>query len=219
MYTFFTLSLLMTLTPHVLSAPLNNAITTVPTGQIIRSCTTPNTVALTFDDGPSGYTPQLLDLLNEYGAKATFFMIGEGSQEYPDTIRRMRSEGHQVGSHTYQIVQQMTKLEGILQSAMGDIPTYMRPPYFEVNEQVLAAMNELGYKVIQSSIDTKDYENNDVSRIDISYEKFVNELNAGGSIVLAHDIHEQTVVSLARRMMEEIKAKGFKSMFFLFSLV
>lgn len=118
-----------------------------------------------------------------------------------------------------QIVQQMTKLEGILQSAMGDIPTYMRPPYFEVNEQVLAAMNELGYKVIQSSIDTKDYENNDVSRIDISYEKFVNELNAGGSIVLAHDIHEQTVVSLARRMMEEIKARGFKSMFFLFSLV
>lgn len=116
-------------------------------------------------------------------------------------------------------MQQMTKLEGILQSAMGDIPTYMRPPYFEVNEQVLAAMNELGYKVIQSSIDTKDYENNDVSRIDISYEKFVNELNAGGSIVLAHDIHEQTVVSLARRMMEEIKAKGFKSMFFLFSLV
>lgn len=91
----------MTLIPHVLSAPLANAVITVPTGQIIRSCTTPNTVALTFDDGPSGYTPQLLDMLQEYGAKATFFMVGEGSQAYPDTIRRMRSEGHQVGSHTY----------------------------------------------------------------------------------------------------------------------
>ncbi|KAE8326523.1 hypothetical protein BDV39DRAFT_90669 [Aspergillus sergii] len=221
MYKFFTLSLLMTLTPHVLSAPLNNAITTVPTGQIIRSCTIPNTVALTFDDGPSGYTPQLLDLLSEYGAKATFFMIGEGSQAYPDIIQRIRSEGHQVGSHTLdhaslpslsygQIVKEMTKLEEILLSAMGDIPTYMRPPYFDVNDQVLAVMNELGYKVIESSIDTKDYENDDVTRIYLSYEKFVNELNAGGSIVLAHDIHEQTVVSLARQMMEEIKARGFR---------
>ncbi|KAB8219022.1 hypothetical protein BDV33DRAFT_117661 [Aspergillus novoparasiticus] len=221
MYKFFTLSLLMTLTPHVLSAPLNNAITTVPTGQIIRSCTTPNTVALTFDDGPSGYTSQLLDLLSEYGAKATFFMIGEGSQAYPDIIQRIRSEGHQIGSHTMdhaslpslsygQIVQQMTKLEEVLQSAMGDIPTYMRPPYFEVNDRVLAVMNELGYKVIESSIDTKDYENDDVTRIYLSYEKFVNELNAGGSIVLAHDIHEQTVVSLARQMMEEVKARGFR---------
>ncbi|KNG80268.1 putative chitin deacetylase [Aspergillus nomiae NRRL 13137] len=221
MYKFFTLSLLMTLTPHALCAPLDNAVATVPTGQVIRRCTTPNTVALTFDDGPSGYTPQLLDLLDEYGAKATFFMVGEGSQEYPDIIRRMRSEGHQVGSHTLdhanlpslsyeQIVQQMTSLEGVLQSAMGDIPTYMRPPYFEVNEQVLAVMRQLGYKVVESSIDTKDYENDDPTRIDISYEKFVNELNAGGTIVLAHDIHEQTVVNLAQRMLEEISARGFR---------
>ncbi|KAE8380291.1 hypothetical protein BDV26DRAFT_279654 [Aspergillus bertholletiae] len=221
MYKFFTLSLLLTGTPHVWSAPLNSAAANVPTGQVITSCTVPNTVALTFDDGPSGFTPQLLDLLKEYGAKATFFMIGEGSQAYPDTIKRMRSEGHQVGSHTIdhasvsslsseQIVQQMTGLEGILQSAMGDIPTYMRPPYFEVNDQVLETMKQLGYKVIEASIDTKDYENNDPTRIDRSYEKFINELNAGGSIVLAHDIHEQTVVNLARRMMEQIKARGLK---------
>ncbi|KAE8350291.1 hypothetical protein BDV28DRAFT_139372 [Aspergillus coremiiformis] len=219
MYTLFSLSLLMTLTPHVFSAPLNTA--SVPTGQIISSCTTPNTIALTFDDGPSVYTNQLLDLLSEYGARSTFFMIGEGSQSYPDTIKRMRREGHQVGSHTFdhpslpslgydQIVQQMTRLEAVLQATMGDIPTYMRPPYFDVNDQVLAAMRDLGYKVITSSIDTKDYENNDPTRIDRSYEKFVGELNGGGSIVLAHDIHEQTVVTLTRRMLDEIKARGLK---------
>ncbi|KAB8239482.1 chitin deacetylase [Aspergillus alliaceus] len=193
----------------------------VATGQVITKCTRPGTVALTFDDGPSVYTNQLLDLLNEYGARSTFFMIGDGSQAYPDVIQRMRREGHQVASHTYdhpslpslsydQTVQQMTRLEAVLQPAMGDIPTYMRPPYFDINDQVLGVMRDLGYKVITSSIDTKDYENNDHTRIDHSYEKFVNELNAGGSIVLAHDIHEQTVVNLARRMLEEIKARGLK---------
>ncbi|KAE8392392.1 hypothetical protein BDV23DRAFT_151133 [Aspergillus alliaceus] len=245
MYTFFTLSLLLTLTSRVFSMPAadsaKSGTANVATGQVITKCTRPGTVALTFDDGPSVYTNQLLDLLNEYGARSTFFMIGEGSQAYPDVIQRMRREGHQVASHTYvpqpaaieksadpcrydhpslpslsydQTVQQMTRLEAVLQPAMGDIPTYMRPPYFDINDQVLGVMRDLGYKVITSSIDTKDYENNDHTRIDHSYEKFVNELNAGGSIVLAHDIHEQTVVNLARRMLEEIKARGLKSMWF-----
>ncbi|KAE8146671.1 polysaccharide deacetylase family protein [Aspergillus avenaceus] len=217
MYSIFTVALLATLTSNALAGPVRSR--DVPLGQVVTYCTSPNTIALTFDDGPSGYTPQLLDLLAEYGARATFFLTGDASRQYPDVIKRMRREGHQVASHTYdhanlpslnhdQIVSQMNRLEDVLIPLMGDVPAYMRPPYFETNDLVLQTMRELGYKVIQASIDTKDYLNNDPARIDDSYQKFVNELNAGGNIVLAHDIHEQTVVTLARKMLDESKARG-----------
>ncbi|MBQ1374931.1 MAG: polysaccharide deacetylase family protein, partial [Clostridia bacterium] len=58
-------------------------------------------VALTFDDGPSKYTPRLLDGLKERGAKATFFMLGNCANTYPATVKRAYEEGHQIASHTY----------------------------------------------------------------------------------------------------------------------
>lgn len=73
-------------------------------GSVIFSCTTPNTVALTFDDGPFAYTDQALDLLSNAGIKATFFLNGQNwanINDYASTVQRMNSEGHQIGSHTY----------------------------------------------------------------------------------------------------------------------
>ncbi|KAI9042356.1 chitin deacetylase [Aspergillus affinis] len=238
----------------VFSYPRPQWTSSVGAGQVITHCTTPNTIALTFDDGPSPYTNQLLDILAEYGAKATFFVLGDAVTSSPDAIVRARREGHQIGSHTYalsyhiynvyhascvairnaidsmfnpsnlpsyshlslsslsneEVAQQMTRLEDTLRPIMGDAPTYMRPPYLEVNNNVLSVLRDLGYKVISSSVDTKDYENNEPSRISLSFDKFVSELNAGGNIVLAHDIHEQTVVTLARKMLEESKRRGLK---------
>ena len=82
----------------------------VPKGQVIPSCTVPNTIALTFDDGPSMYTTALLDILRANDAHATFFVIGEAPNLAQSSIfqpqsqlslHRMVAEGHQVGSHTY----------------------------------------------------------------------------------------------------------------------
>jgi peptidoglycan/xylan/chitin deacetylase (PgdA/CDA1 family) len=96
-----TLALVFTsLASNALSTPLPLA-RRVPTGQIITQCTTPNTVALTFDDGPSEYTPQLLDLLSRYSARATFFVLGDAAAQNPGLLQRMRDEGHQVSAHTY----------------------------------------------------------------------------------------------------------------------
>lgn len=70
---------------------------------VIASCTKPNTVALTFDDGPFDYTDDVLDLLGNAGMKATFFLNGLnwGSiHDYSSTVERMVAEGHQIGSHT-----------------------------------------------------------------------------------------------------------------------
>ncbi|RAH58962.1 chitin deacetylase [Aspergillus piperis CBS 112811] len=217
MFKSLALIALAAISPSALCAPITSR--DIPFGQVITTCTTPNTIALTFDDGPSSYTPQLLDLLSEYKVRATFFVLGEASQANPQIIQRIRQEGHQVGSHTYdhtslptlsydQIVQEMTSLESVLQSSMGNIPTYMRPPYFDVNDLTLQVMKDLGYHVITASIDTKDYNHNSPDLINQSYDKFVTELNNGGNLCLAHDTKEQTVVTLAKMMLDETKSRG-----------
>lgn len=62
----------------------------------------PMYLALTFDDGPSPqYTPRLLDGLKQRGVHATFFLIGQQVQDYPELVQRIRAEGHQIGNHTY----------------------------------------------------------------------------------------------------------------------
>lgn len=97
-------------------------------------------------------------------------------------------------------------------NAIGLIPTYMRPPFLAVDGLVLATMAELGYHVIGASTDTKDYENDTPDRVWVSMEKFQNEVSAGGTIVLAHDVHETTVNILAQYMMDEVRARGLERM-------
>jgi peptidoglycan/xylan/chitin deacetylase (PgdA/CDA1 family) len=110
------------------------------------------------------------------------------------------------------IVAQMTQLEDAFMQVLGFYPAYMRPPFLAFNGVVLSAMGDLGYHVISASIDTKDYENDHPDLISHSFEKFRAELDAGGSIILSHDVHEQTVHTLTRAMLEEICARGLQSM-------
>lgn len=113
------------------------------------------------------------------------------------------------------IYEQMTRLSAKIRDITGLAPTYMRPPYLEVNDLVLSVLGDLGYRVISASIDTKDYEHNTPWLIDRSYERFVEELEAGGTIVLAHDTHRQTVETLTREMLEGAKMRGVKGRFLL----
>lgn len=76
----------------------------VPFGAVIDHCTVPGTIALTFDDGPYMFTPELLDVLSANSAPSTFFMNGGGLggiYNYREVVQRIWNEGHQVGSHTY----------------------------------------------------------------------------------------------------------------------
>ncbi|CAL5872446.1 uncharacterized protein PFLUO_LOCUS6710 [Penicillium psychrofluorescens] len=197
-------------------------ISQVPIGAVIDHCIVPGTVALTFDDGPYIYTPQILDTLSQRGARATFFLNGVhmgNIHEYTDVMRRTIAEGHQLASHTWShpylstldhagIVSQMTQLEDAFASIVGIIPRYMRMPFLMFNPLALSVMAELGYHVIGASIDTKDYEHDDAGQIWLSFEKFKAELNAGGTIVLAHDVHYNTVNVLVENMLNEIEARG-----------
>lgn len=101
----------------------------------------PKYVALTFDDGPSPRcTPRLLDGLAEYGARATFFVVGCQTVKDPDIVQRIAAEGHQVGNHSYdhaqldsltcaQALADLQKNDDLLQELLGAGEYWVRPPY------------------------------------------------------------------------------------------
>ncbi|CAZ84008.1 unnamed protein product [Tuber melanosporum] len=196
----------------------------VPYGTVISSCTAGGVVALTFDDGPYTYTSNLLDLLARYGAKATFFVNGQNwgapitDPSKQDLLRRMVSDGHQIGSHTWShpalsslstadMTTQMTSLESAIATAIGRYPTYMRPPYFDCNSNCLGVMDSLGYHVIFSNLDTLDWANQ--GNIQASKDIFSRNV-ASGSLVLAHDVHPDTVGTLAEHMIVESQNRGLR---------
>jgi peptidoglycan/xylan/chitin deacetylase (PgdA/CDA1 family) len=102
-------------------------------------------IALTFDDGPDPvYTPRLLDLLREYGAKATFFVVGVHAERHPELLRRMAEEGHAIGIHNYvhktnwlmrpgTVKKHIARTSAIIEEATGVKPVYYRPPWGIVN--------------------------------------------------------------------------------------
>lgn len=203
-------------------------------GSIITQCTVPGVVALTFDDGPYYHTPQILDLLDQAGAKATFFINGNNwsnniddeSTPWPEILRRIVNSGHQLGSHTWSHIdmtvassatrsEQIHRLEDPIRKVIGKTPTYFRPPYATCEGQCLTDLESMGYHVVNFDLDTKDYENNTPDSIVTAKNTFSNALAAGSSgssfLVLAHDVHEQTATKLTPHMLEKIKEKGYRA--------
>ena len=112
-------------------------------------------VALSFDDGPSSWTEQILDLLAERGARATFFVCGVAIAGREDTLRRCIAEGHEVANHTHThpelreldraaIAAELDAASSAIESVTGARPTHFRPPYFESSPDVDAVSLELG---------------------------------------------------------------------------
>ncbi|PYH49695.1 uncharacterized protein BP01DRAFT_331038 [Aspergillus saccharolyticus JOP 1030-1] len=216
--------------------PLDGAALYGP--NIIRSCTVPGTVALTYDDGPKEYTKDLLDLLDRYEAKATFFITGNNNAKgqidspgmpWAPLIRHMHDSGHQIASHTWSHqdlskisrTQRRTQLlwnEAALRNILGFFPTYMRPPYSSctADSGCLADLGELGYHIILYDIDTEDYKHDSPTEIQRSKDIFDSSLDARTAfdrpwLVIAHDVHEQTVHNLTEHMLKKLIAEGFRA--------
>ncbi|KAJ6436554.1 mutator-like element [Purpureocillium lavendulum] len=195
-------------------------------GTIINQCKSPGLIALAFDDGPWVFTNQLLDLLDQLGVHATFFVTGDNmgkgriddcSRPWPSILYRMYESGHQIASHTWthqnldhvnHAVQQaeMVNNEMALRNLFGWIPTYARPPYLECTAKSGCPdlLGNLGYHVITSNIDTKDYLNGGPYQVQKSKDLFAagisTESTKNSYIVLAHDTHSQTATNLTAFM-------------------
>ncbi|KAH8738235.1 hypothetical protein BGZ61DRAFT_526228 [Ilyonectria robusta] len=208
----------------------------VPYGSPITTCVESGMIALTFDDGPYTYTSEILDLLDEYDVKATFMIAGnnrgkghidDSSLDWPGVLRRMYAAGHHITSHTWthrnlnQVNSTIKRSEMIynemaLRNVFGWIPTYMRPPYLECSASsgCQSLMGELGYHVVSTDLDTKDWEYDSSMLIQNAKDRFsagVSTNPASNSyIVLAHDVHEQTVTNLTAYMIRTAQDRGYK---------
>ena len=174
---------------------------------------TPGTkIALTFDDGPGPYTGRLLDCLEKNDAKATFFVLGNLVNRYPDTLRRMYRMGCQIGNHSYDhstltglsekdVKNQITSTNQRVKAAVGRSSWVVRPPGGGYNESTAKLINQ---PLILWSLDTKDWETKNVQA---TVETVLNNLQAG-DIVLMHDIHE-TSVEAAEILIPALKSMGY----------
>ncbi|KAH7029862.1 uncharacterized protein B0I36DRAFT_245464 [Microdochium trichocladiopsis] len=197
----------------------------VQPGVPIYGCTVPGTIALAFDDGPYIYTGEALDILKEAGLPATFFVNGATWSPIVNNareIQRILTEGHQLASHTWtharltdlnatEVRAEMVTLEETLLSMVGKYPTYMRPPFLAWNDEVLSVMRFLGYKVISNNLDTVDWDNNTPETWPNAVANFKAALDAGGSLVLFHDVHQTTVENLLPEMIKIVKERGLKA--------
>lgn len=170
-------------------------------------------VALTFDDGPGEGTLRLLDGLRERNAKATFFVVGEKAEQYPDTVRKMKEDGHLIGNHTYTHVQMNTlsceaavaevkKTSELIESITGEGTGYLRPPYGECTKKM---KQELDMFIVLWDVDPLDWsiqnEDSVVNRVLADVED--------GDIILLHDIFD-TSVAAAFRIVDALQKEGYE---------
>jgi peptidoglycan/xylan/chitin deacetylase (PgdA/CDA1 family) len=154
-------------------------------------------IALTYDDGPSKYTDEVLDVMEKYGTVCTFFIVGSRVSYYPDAVKREAELGCELANHTYEheyldkldsdseVLEQIEKSNDAIETLTGIRPTLLRTPGGRRNEHIDSIM---GMPNILWSVDTLDWKTKNTD----STIKAVKENAADGAIVLMHDLHEST---------------------------
>jgi cellulose synthase/poly-beta-1,6-N-acetylglucosamine synthase-like glycosyltransferase/peptidoglycan/xylan/chitin deacetylase (PgdA/CDA1 family) len=185
------------------------------------------TVALTFDDGPDPrWTPEVLDVLRRHGVHATFFVVGARVLEHPDLTRRLLSEGHEIGNHTFSHVDvgalpgwelglQLSLTQSAIAGAAGVRPVLFRPPYASTPDAVsvnsLDAWRPLadrGYLIALSDFDSKDWKRDGVAAI---VQRATPPGEAGG-VILFHDgggDRSETIAALDR-LLTSLQRRGYR---------
>ena len=183
-------------------------------GNVIwRANTSSKVIYLTFDDGPvPEVTPLVLDILDRYGWKATFFCVGDNVARYPDLYADILKRGHKTGNHTFNHLKgfQYSKeeyVENVEKAAKFIDSKLFRPPHGRIKPSQLKALKE-HYKIVMWDVITHDY-NKKVSpdRILQTVQKYLRS----GSLVVFHDSvkAEKNVLEALPRAIEFWQSKGY----------
>lgn len=170
-------------------------------------------IALTFDDGPSGFTEELLDGLEEYEVNVTFFVIGSNAEKYPHIVERAYRDGHLIGNHTYShidfyknsledIRDDIKKGANAIEAITGEKPLFLRAPYGNVN---FIQLKQLDSFFIHWSSSTYDWFREEEEYI---YKRIIKEAK-DGAIILMHDTREVTVKAVLRAI-PELQKQGYE---------
>ncbi|CCY28118.1 putative uncharacterized protein [Acholeplasma sp. CAG:878] len=158
------------------------------------------TVAITFDDGPSKYTNQILELLKENNANATFFVLGNKVKDYSDTIRKSISLGNEIGNHSYnhkwltslsldELNLQISKTNALIKEISGYECNLFRPTYGSVNKKI---RENVDMNIVLWSVDSNDWKIKNSKTIASKVLSKVDD----GDIILFHDTYERTYKAL-----------------------
>lgn len=193
---------------------------TIPSHDITftRALVSGKYIAMTFDDGPHPQnTPRLLRILRERNIKATFYVIGRSVEANPQVLQATVNEGHEIGNHsqTHQLLtkigddtlrREMESCRTAIYNASGYHAKTMRPPYGALSQrQRQLVYSEFGYPIILWSVDPLDWKRPGPS---VVTSRILSHTNAG-SIVLAHDLHSQTVSAMPGTL-DELLYRGFR---------
>ena len=178
-------------------------------------------VALTFDDGPHPvYTPEILDILAEYGAKATFFVVGSNVQDYPELVKRAYDEGHEIGNHTFdhpdmtklttaKQIEQAEKTADTVENVTGVRPVLFRSPGGFYTEELVAELEKRSMIPVLWSWrqDTKDWQ---LPSADSIVKNVVKNLQ-DGDIILMHDYNKKgsPTPEALRKLLPILAEKGY----------
>jgi len=203
------------------AAQYNKNIQDVEYEIIEKMDTNKKEIALTFDDWGTDYKmTQILDILDKYGVKATFFLRMNGVESNPNLARAIVDEGHEVANHTYshpvitklsleELQEELVKAHQVLTEAIQEQPPMIfRPPTGEIDERTAKIVAATGYKsIILYDVTTFDWDSN------VSAEQIISKIleeTENGSIILLHlqeDIHTAEALPT---VIEKLQAKGYK---------
>lgn len=171
-------------------------------------------VAFTFDDGPSKYTLDIANILEEYNASATFFEVGYNIKAHPEITKELSERGFEIANHTTDH-SKLTKLteakylskindnNAIFKELTGKDMPYLRPPYGSYNDKIKA---KAGVPIVTWSLDTRDWESRNKDKV---IEMVINNIKEG-DIILFHDLYESTRDAV-KELMPLLKEQGYQA--------
>jgi peptidoglycan/xylan/chitin deacetylase (PgdA/CDA1 family) len=175
-------------------------------------------VAITFDDGPSSFTKEVLDILDKHNALATFFCVGKNVEKETALFKSIIEKGHSVGNHTYShskdigfsktktVITEIEKTDEVIEKYSGSKPKYYRPPFGVTNPRIARALNKTQHEVIGWNIRSLDTFIHDETKI---YNRIVRQIKPG-SIILLHDTSERSV-SVLERLLIHLDSINYRS--------
>ncbi len=212
----------------------DEAYTTIPTSYVIHTIgQVPGKIALTFDDGPDPeWTPAILNILRDKGAKATFFVIGENAEANPGLVERILREGHEIGNHTFThpnladtpsagVALELNATQRLVEALTGRSMRLFRPPYLGDAEPASAdeiapveIAQDLGYITVGEHADTEDWQLPSPETMIRTTMAEVTNPNAEfrGNIILLHDSggDRSRTVEVLGPLIDTLRAKGYK---------
>jgi peptidoglycan/xylan/chitin deacetylase (PgdA/CDA1 family) len=155
-----------------------------------------NAPLLTFDDGPSESTAEILDLLAAHRVTAIFYVTGLRTTQRPDLVARAAAQGHEIGNHTWDhvrltgytdadVTQKLRQTNEAIEAILGKPPALFRGPWFDVDDRVLRLAAGLGLSHMWADVDTCDY--SDLAEHDAEFVANAIRASDPGQIVLLHD--------------------------------